>query len=453
MRYKLLILFYALVSLIIVLNEDKIHHNQFSSDRCGYYLYLPAVVIYKDLKTLSFYPALDSTYQYTLGVQYSLYDIGGNKLDKYPAGVALFEFPFFCIAHAYARFSQVYQADGFSIPYQIAGIASNIFWVLLGLLILGNFLKRYFSDNTVTVTLLCIAFGTNLYVYTNFDIGMSHPYSFFLFSAVLNLTDLLYTNQGKPGASKSNYILLGITFGLICIVRPVNIIAGIIPAFWNVSGWPSFVKKIKALRYSYLNMLMAFFAFIAVIFIQLAYWKYITGHWVYYSYEKEGFNFGHPYIFKGLFSYRKGWFIYTPMALVCLVGLSILWKKNKKWAPALALFFAVFIYVVFSWSQWWYGGSFGCRPLIESLAFLSLPLAATIEFFNQNKPTYKKTIFYIGISAILALNIFQTYQYSMGLIHWSRMTPAYYWRVFGKIDFDRKKNEKYLIDERQEFVP
>ena len=114
-------------------------------------------------------------------------------------------------------------------------------------------------------------------------------------------------------------------------------------------------------------------------------------------------------------------------------------------APALAGFFLVFIYVIFSWRAWWYGGSFGCRPLIESLAFLSLPLASTIEYFYLTPHKIKKAIYFVLLTLIIFLNIFQTYQYSMGLIHYGDMTKEYYWRVFMKTTFDRAQNQKYLL--------
>ena len=49
---------------------------------------------------------------------------------------------------------------------------------------------------------------------------------------------------------------------------------------------------------------------------QMIYWNEMTGHWLYFSYgSDERFFFGDPAIIKGLFSYRKGLFIYTPLLL------------------------------------------------------------------------------------------------------------------------------------------
>ena len=80
MKSRLLILVFALISIIIVFNEDKLAHNQYSSDVCGYYLYLPAVFIYHDLGDLSFYPAVDSEY-HTLDLK--CYPLNGKMIDKW----------------------------------------------------------------------------------------------------------------------------------------------------------------------------------------------------------------------------------------------------------------------------------------------------------------------------------------------------------------------------------
>ena len=48
------------------------------------------------------------------------------------------------------------------------------------------------------------------------------------------------------------------------------------------------------------------------------------------------------------------------------------------------------------------------------------------------------------------LNIFQTYQYSMGLLNCSRMTKAYYWHIFLQADAKRDAYEKYLIKQNEE---
>ena len=301
---------------MIVFNEDKQDHNQFTSDACGYYIYLPATFIYHDLGHMDFYPALDSEYHHSLGINYSLRFVKGKTLDKYPVGVAIFELPFFLIANSYCRATLQYKANGFTLPYQVGGMLGNIFWAIVGLFVLRRFLNRYFNDNITAITLLCIAFGTNLYVYATFIVGMSHVYSFFLFSWLLLLTDSWYRDPD----SKLTTIMTGLVAGLIFIVRPVNIIALLVPLLWMVGSRATLKARLMLFAGHYRQVLLMCQAFCLVAFVQFSYWKLITGHWLVYSYDGERFDFLHPNIVNGLFSYRKGWFLYTPLALIGLSG-------------------------------------------------------------------------------------------------------------------------------------
>ena len=450
MRSFYLILFYAALSVAIVFNTGKPDGNQFKDDRCGYYLYLPATFIYHDLSRFSFFDSLDYKYGESFGMKYAFHSINGNKLNKYSIGVAFFDLPFFFVAHSCCIITHQYPADGFSMPYQLGGLFGNIFWVIAGLLVLRKFLLRYFDDKVVALALLCIALGTNLYEYTAFDTGMSHPVSFFLFASLLCVSDGL---DRKRKYSLGVYaVLLGFILGLIFIVRPINIVAIICPLLWGVRNRRSIGRRIKAAVN--LKYIVPFgLVFFLVLFPQLLYWHYMTGQWVYYSYQGEGFDFLHPHIWRGLFSYRKGWFIYSPMVLLAFAGFISLWRKDRTLVPALAVFFPVMIYAVFSWREWWYGGGFGCRPLIEALSFISLPLAALIEQVQSLVAKSKRSFFYLVVAVLISLNIFQTYQYWMGVIHWSRMTGRSYWYVFGKLNIDRALNETFLIGEANQSDP
>ena len=166
-----------------------------------------------------------------------------------------------------------------------------------------------------------------------------------------------------------------------------------------------------------------------VIFPQLVYWKYSTGSWVYYSYGEEGFYFNHPHIFDGFFSYRKGWFIYTPIMLFFVAGFFFMRKRIPELFLPLSIFLLLNIYVVFSWWCWWYGGSFGARPMIDSYGFLALPFAALVEKVIHQKK-WQKIMAAAFLLFFMYLNLFQTRQYRTSMIHWDSMTKQAYWKVF-----------------------
>jgi hypothetical protein len=148
-----------------------------------------------------------------------------------------------------------------------------------------------------------------------------------------------------------------------------------------------------------------------------------------YTYNDEGFFFNNPQFIRGLFSYRKGWLVYTPVMLFALAGLVILAIKNRRLFWPVILFTAINMYIVFSWWSWWYGGGFGQRALIESYAVLSIPLAAFMAWV-LGKKWYLQSVVLLLSAWFVFLNIFQTRQYYFGSIHWEGMTREAYWNSF-----------------------
>jgi hypothetical protein len=167
---------------------------------------------------------------------------------------------------------------------------------------------------------------------------------------------------------------------------------------------------------------------------QMIYWKEMTGQWLYFSYGgDERFFFNHPAIIKGLFSFRKGLFIYTPLLIFAFAGLTVLWKQRAPNLVAIAVFVPLNIYIIFSWWCWWYGGGFGQRAFIDSYALMAIPAAALLQAaFTTGRKWLKGGI--IGAwSLLFLLGIYNNIQYYYGAIHWDSMTKEAYFDSFGRV--------------------
>lgn len=168
--------------------------------------------------------------------------------------------------------------------------------------------------------------------------------------------------------------------------------------------------------------------------IQIAYWKYATGDWVVYSYQDQSFSWLSPHILNGLFSYRSGWLIYTPVMAFSLIGFYALWKKDKSLFVPISILSVLFMYITWAWDIWWYGGSLGQRSMVQLYPVLAFPLAAFVEQINTWK--YSKYLKMSG-AVILALciyyNLWLTHQaHRGGLLRAGEMTGAYFWQIFGR---------------------
>ena len=416
--------------------------NMLYWDCANYYLYLPAAIIYHDLGDLAFYPAVVEKYSINNGAHdFNLYpQPTGHKVNKYAIGTSVFELPFFLIAHGYCLIAndKDYPPDGYSTPYLVMVLVSILFWVVAGLYVLRKFLLVYFSETTTALTLLLVMFATNLYFYTVFNIGMSHPFSFSLFCFLLFHTERMYAT------GRTRHILYtGIILGMVLITRPTNILVAIIPLLWPYGQSRTFRERLQFFTQRKWALIAGAALFFLVCLIQFGYFKYTAGKWIHFSYQDEYFNFPRSEVIKGLFSYRKGWYVYTPIAFIATLGLLPLFRQHRALSLLVLAFIAIDVYVVFSWCIWSYGGSFGARSMIEAMAIMAIPLAACIQWLF----THKLPIRIIAIAAFvfcIALNAFQSYQLVNNYTVWDNTTKAFYWRSFGTLNISEEDRQRAL---------
>jgi hypothetical protein len=290
--------------------------------------------------------------------------------------------------------------------------------VIIGLFVLRAFLRRHASDGATAAALLVLGLGTNLYFYATVATGMSHPYLFLVTALLIHQLD-----RWRPERRKA--LIIGALLGLAIITRPTEALLGIVVLLWPAVRSLSIAQRIHLLRWAALPI-----ALLAL--PQLLYWNATTGSWIVYSYGEEGFDFLQPHVLDGLFSAKKGWFVYSPLVMLGFLGLAfmVVERRSRTLALPIALYFSVAIYVVFSWHQWWYGGSFGCRALIGALPLLALPLAVLADRVYRMVFTFRLVLLatiFVGIE----LNYFQMEQYMATIIHWDAMTWDRYWAVFG----------------------
>lgn len=411
-----------------------------------YYTYLPATFIHGN-------PLFEGVDEHNTPFAVHSTSTGRNAV-KMSMGVAILEIPFFLGGHLYAHLDPKYEPNGFSIPYHFAIALSSVVYTVLGMLLLGLFLRRKFSDLVAISTLILIGFGTNLYHYSIYETGMAHPVTFFLLSALLYMTDRWIVNK-KVWRS----LLIGVVLGLIILIRPINILFCIPFLFFlkkPEEEWKAHFKNLF-LPFSHI-LLMALGAFLIVL-PQLLFWKIQTGGFLYYSYREEGFFWLNSHVWQGLFSIRKGWFIYTPLMLFATLGLINLYKTRREYFLGTLIFLIPFLYVTFSWWCWWYGGGFGARTLIDILPIMAIPLAALLEWVFRKK--FWNLLMIIPV-LLIYLNLFQSWQYSKGYIHYDGMTwegyktvflkdhtPYGYWEQLQRPDYDNA----LLTGDEKIFIP
>ncbi len=401
-------------------NLDSWGRNKvFNDDVISYYAYLPAAIIFRDF---SFQFAHDSSSASEVRVWYSTAQ-NGKPVLRMTMGLAILWLPFFLPGHVLAHILGV-SALGYSSPYGLSIFIAAIFYALMGLIFLRKILLKYFTDRITAITLAVIVAATNLMYYVISEPGMSHVYSFSL------ITIFLYSTLkwiDRPSVFMS--ILMGLLAGLIVLIRPVNGLVLIFPAFIGINSFSGLKSRVAG-RWKFIAI--AAFSASLMVLPQIIYWKIQTDHFLFNSYMESGkFFFLHSNITNGLFGFRKGWLIYTPVMFFALTGFFVIKKYAKGLRNAILAFMVLFIYFIFSWWCWWYGGSFGSRPMIETYGILALPLAASLTYLFQKQVWIKVFLGFLLVT-LLSLNQFQMVQYRTSLLHWDGMTKEAYKAIFLK---------------------
>lgn len=394
-------------------------------DVIGYYDYLPASFIYHDF--YMDFVKTDAKY----AEQHMFWPVpapNGNFVNKYTMGMSVMYAPFFFIAHLKSQAAHT-NPNGFSWYYHKYIHLSCLFYLIIGLIFLRILLLRWFSEWATAISIPAISLGTNLFYYASSEAAMSHAYSFSISAIFLVAVCKWFDNP------KFKYVLLiGISLGLMSLIRPINLSFALFPLLYGVQN----IKDIQKNLLFFLKHPGHFTWIILIVGLiwlpQLLYWKTVTGDFFYYSYQNERFFFLNPHPLLGMFSFRNGWLIYTPIFIFALYGMYHLVRIQHTLKWTVLGFAIIYIYIVFSWWCWWYVG-FGNRGMIDLYALLSIPFAASIAYL-LSKPSKIKISFLSLVFVLILFSQFQSWQYRNGMLHFDSMNWNAYKASFGKTKFD-----------------
>ncbi len=369
------------------------YHAEIWADKAGYYIYLPATFIYSWNAN-----ALPDSIVEKTGFGFNV-DEKGKIRTKYPVGVAEMQLPFFIATHYAVKIFASQRADGFSIFYHRMIDVAGVTYGFLGLIFLYLFLTLRFNKKVSLITAFVVFLGTNAFYYAIDETGMSHIYSFFLFSAFL----YYFGRLDFQNTAVKDWLVLGIIAGLIVALRPINALFFPLVIVFNKTF------TIHILLKDFKKIVVALTAFLLPLLPQFIYWKYVSGHWVIDSYEGEGFNFFRPELIKFWFSTHNGLFAYTPLWFFILVGLFLYREKDKKLSMRLLLWFFAISYVFSSWWSWMYGCGYGIRPMVEFLPVFSVGFAYLTAKILRLK--YLKFLFFAVTGFLIYLSINGMYHF------------------------------------------
>lgn len=411
------------VFIVIQLLRGGDAYRIIDGDGSGYYAYLPAVFVHGTTDFTTVFE-LEKSRRGLDYLGHYFHQVGEIKVNKYYLGTALMMFPFFILAWLYSFISGM-PPDGYNILFQYSIALGAAIYGAIGLIATKKLIELFNVNKAISfLTIVIILFGTNLFYYTFLHPSHSHVYSFAAIAVFL-----LFARRYFLYGFISDFRMAMLFLGLIILIRPTNAI--VIFSLPFISGsFTVFSEGVKKLINLPKKMLTGLLILVSVFSIQLIFNFIQTGNILLWTYRNEGFHFNEPAILSFLFSYRKGFFVYTPLMLLIVPGMMLFFQRSKFSFYSFFAFVLILIYMLSSWWNWFFGNSFGMRAMVDFYPILALPLALLINQFSETK--WKRLLLSFFIVPVIALNLFQTFQYYTGIIHVDSMTKEKYWYVFLK---------------------
>lgn len=346
------------------------YQSQIFTDKAGYHVYLPSLMYYNFDGN-----AMPDSIDHRTGNGFRIYK--GKIVSKYPIGVACLQLPFFSVAMLIEADSD--QEKGYSVIQHKALDWSTSFYVAFGFFLLFVVLTSYenLDPLRVLVGLSLLLCCSNLLYYSTRDAGMSHGYSFFLFSVLIFL---FYRIRYKE--KRRLFFVVPIVLCLVFLVRHINIVFVLIPVLFYVYRLK--LKVLSLCKKYYLVITCGVIIAIGLVSLQLIYNNYAFGTLSFDSYKSEGFtNFYNLDVAFLLIAPDTGLFIYSPVYLAILIYTIATHRLQLAEKAILVLGFISIGVLYMAWSSPGLGCAVGHRGYTEHLAYFALPLCLFINHISR----------------------------------------------------------------------
>jgi hypothetical protein len=423
----------------------------YAVDSVQYYAYLRSIVLDGDLDFTNEYTYFDQANPHA-GIAGALLHktdpITGQPINVAPIGTAILWSPAFLIAHGGVLLGRALgstvPANGYSAPYIWAITIATALYGLGGLLLAYQLARRYTGVWAATVAVIVCWLASPIIFFMYISPPWSHVPSLFMTSAFI--TYWVWTREHR---TTIQWLILGALGGLMTLCREQLGIFMLLPALEAVGNyWRTARQRQWTAFWRLLSHHLLFLAVVAVSLIpQFLVYRVLNGRWGPSSHVSGKLRWDSPHFFDTLIDPAHGAFMWTPIWLVGLAGLVLLWRRDRGLTLLLgaALFAQVYINGAFV-PTWHLSGSFGFRRLIETTPIFILGVALLLDRIRWPR------FLIVGLSALLiAWNVGLLAQWSLpprpirdGLVWEGMLTrqlaiPVEGWQKLPSLLFERCK--------------
>lgn len=411
-----------LLTLVFFLTIPLLTPRVAASDEIEYFSYLHSLVFDHDLNFLNEYQHYCSLdYNDCVQSRFSETFIQsktatGLQINFGPIGSAVMWLPFYLVAHLIAL--GLGNADGYSAPYVYAISFASMLYGWIGIILSYKLARGYVEEKIALGAALVILFATNAVYYLYVAPAMSHANS--LLASALFVFVWFRTRASRAQGNLRGWAWLGACGALMTMVREQEAIFGMIPLVETVYLAAKGIKKAgmnSPQQPTWPSQLLGLGAMVGawiVVFIpQLLVYGALNGNYLPARDVTQKFTFDGAHIGDILFSSLHGLFSWTPVTLLAVAGLVLLWRRDKITAVAFGLTFAAEVYLLGSFSTWFGGAAFGMRRFVNCTVLFVVGLALLID--ELRKRISLRILAGAG-GVFIVWNLFFIVQFATGLI-------------------------------------
>ena len=338
-------------------------------DGVGYFSYLTSTWFDHDLLFFDEWAQAGLIRQSQNDIQILFKDVTetNHLSNHWTAGTSLAWYPAFVAADLLTRAMGQPTHDGLATTYVAAvtfmSALAGLFVLIAGLRVAGG----YFGLPIASAAAIAIWFGSPLAWYSLRHASMSHALSAAVCSGVVLLSLRL-----REEVTLSRVFALGLTIGFACAVRPQNITIALVPLF--VADVRPLLRRIHALLLGGLIAALPQLIVSSVIWGGPLVFVNIGGR----AHSWQMFTRFRP--LETIFSWYHGLATWTPLLVIAIAGLVLLYRHDRGLARAgLATFAAQWLLLSILERWFWGGASFGQRRFDSCTIFFILGLVALLH--------------------------------------------------------------------------
>lgn len=381
------------------------------NDGVGYYAYLHTVLVDHSLDLTNAYSAIGPANITYYAPLFQVRIVSGRLADFFPVGPALLSVPAYLLALGLRPGGDPIYGPPFSWAFTLA----SLFYGLLAIVISYRLASSIAGRRAALIGSAGVALSTPFLYYLLYEPSYSHTFSAFAVGAFL----YLWWRQ-RDCRTAAGWLALGLLGGLMGLVRfqdgPLLLIA--------------FLDRPRRARY-----LLAFAAGVLIGFApQLAIDQYLFGSWLPARPPGQQLEFFPGHYLPVLFSSQHGFFIWTPITFLAVLGFAFI--RDRRLQAAFVVAFLVEVLISGSAPDWSGDFSFGQRRMVALTPFLAIGLAALVTRIRE-RPAWALVGLSTGWNLLMMVNF--TYLIGgsgdpgyAGLLRGQVAAPAYLPHLFSQ---------------------